>query len=159
MDTESYRNMLEAARHDLEAAMEKREEIDKTISSLKQTIIALSRLCSNYKEWTERVGVDISSIESFGITDQCREAIRTSNKDMTPVEVRDQLVRMGLNPDKYTNLMASVHRILKRLLENQEIVKITRQDGETAYLQKPLRAHRRIRIRRTAALPVTTEDK
>ncbi len=154
MDTRAYANMLEAARSDLEAAMEQREEIEKKISGLKQTIIALTRLTGSNKATLYGLGAHF--FEDLGITDQCREVIRTAGKPMTPVEVRDQLVRMGLNPDKYTNIMASVHRILKRLEESKEIFKVTREDGQTAYRQRIV-YRRKLRQRAFAGPPVTEE--
>lgn len=144
MDIESYKKMLEAAHRDLESAMEQQEEVEKRISSLKQTIIALDRVCRAEAKTENALGIDIHAVQGMGFTGRCREVMKTAENPMTPVEVRDQLVRMGLDPNKYMNLMASVHRVLKRLLENHEIVKLTRPaDGETVYFRTPIYRRRR----------------
>lgn len=122
-----YDEMLEAVQKDLDQALAERDKIDRRIAALKQTVIAFSRLIDDSS------APQMDAYGGLGITDRCREVLRTASKDLTPVEVRDQLVLMGLNEENYGNLMASVHRILKRLLSNEEIAKVTRENGDTAF--------------------------
>lgn len=58
---------------------------------------------------------------TIGLTDAVREVLKAGDRAMTPAEVRDGLIRLGINPDDYTNLLASVHNVLKRLAKANEV--------------------------------------
>jgi hypothetical protein len=69
---------------------------------------------------------------SLGITDACREALKIAGEPLTPIQVRDRIV--DINPDlaKQSNLMASVHTVLKRL-EPKEATALTDKEGKLFY--------------------------
>jgi hypothetical protein len=56
-----------------------------------------------------------------GITDACKSAVLAANKLVTPAEVRDRILVLGIPEQK--NLLASVHTVLKRLYKAGEIKK------------------------------------
>jgi hypothetical protein len=60
---------------------------------------------------------------------------------MTPVDVRDRLQGIGVDLSVYTNELAAIHTILKRLNEAGEIRLIPQVSGKHAYLwQRPAKA-------------------
>ncbi len=134
VDKGDYKRTLGAARAELEHLLEQQEEIEKRIAQLKQAIIALSPLGeeSSYgslaREWA-----------ALGITDSCREILKAADRPLTPLEVKQQLINTGHRVEKYTNLMASIHTVLKRLKENDEVISVALADGSAAYQWKAMR--------------------
>jgi hypothetical protein len=148
-----YKEALNAARAELEKLQEQREETDNRITQLKQTIFGLAKLCKEdafLREWGKE-------IEAAGITENCRQVLKASYIALTPLEVKDQLLKLGLDASKYTNLLASIHAVLKRLVESQEIRAIECEDGSIAY--KSRRWHFRRRGRRVRPVSAVADTK
>ena len=108
MSTDDYRRALEAATREYERAIADRAALDDRLAQLKQTIGTLTKLCGY-----------VPSV-SWGLTDACRTVLRSAGRPMTAVEVRDRLSAVGLDLDRYSNALASVHTVLKRLTESGE---------------------------------------
>jgi hypothetical protein len=130
MSTEDYRRALEAAVREYEALGEQRQQIDRRLAELAQTMSTLSRLCG------------IVPTVSVGLTDACRLALRGAGLPMTPVEVRDRVRAFGFDLTRYTNDLAAVHTTLKRLNDAGELRFIARPGtNEKAYVwDRPARA-------------------
>jgi hypothetical protein len=118
---ESYRNALDAAIKEYEALGEQRRDIDKRLSHLAQTIGTLSRL------------LGLSPTVPLGLTDACRLVLR-GGLPMTPVEVRDRLLGIGVDLTVYVNDLSAIHTVLKRLNDGGEIRLVPRPSGKNAYL-------------------------
>ena len=109
MTTEDYRRALETAIREYEALGEQRQQIDKRLAEVAQTIGSLSRLCG------------LVPTVPMGLTDACRLAIRGAGVPVMATEVRDRLQSIGFNLSKYSNDLAAIHTILKRLNEAGEL--------------------------------------
>ena len=59
--------------------------------------------------------------------------ILRNGQPMTPVEVRDRLLAIGIDVSKYANDLAAVHTILKRLNVSGELRFIPRGPGKHQY--------------------------
>ena len=128
MTTGDYRSALEAAVREYEALGEKRREIDDRLAQLAQTIGTLSRL------------LGLTPTVPMSITDGVRLAMR-SGVPMTPTDVRDRLLAIGVDLSIYSNVLAVIHTVLRRLNEAGEIRLIPKPSGKNAYLWvKPARA-------------------
>ena len=121
MTTDDYRHALDAAVREYEALGEQRREIDKRLAQLAQTIGTLNRLCG----FTPTV--------FWGLTDACRVVLRGAGHAMTPVDVRDRLEAIGFDLSKYTNSLAAIHVVLKRLKEARELRFTSLGSGKFAY--------------------------
>jgi len=130
MSGEDYRRALEAAVREYEALGEQRQQIDRRLAELAQTMSTLSRLCG------------IVPTVSVGLTDACRLVLRGAGLPMTPTEVRERLKSFGFDLARYTNDLAAVHTTLKRLADAGELRFIARPGtGEKAYVwDRPARA-------------------
>ena len=130
MSTEDYRRALEAAVREYEALGEQRQQIDRRLAELAQTLSTLSRLCG------------IVPTVSVGLTDACRLVLRGAGIPMTPTEVRERLKSFGFDLTRYTNDLAAVHTTLKRLNDAGELRFVARPGtGEKAYVwDRPARA-------------------
>ena len=121
MTKSDYRAALEAAAKEYEALGEQRRAIDERLTQLAQTIGTLSRL------------MGLTPTVPLSITDAVRLAMR-AGVPMTPPEVRDRLLSIGVDLSSYSNELAVIHTVLKRLNEAGEIRIIPRPHGKNAYL-------------------------
>ena len=130
MSHEDYRRALEAAVREYEALGEQRQQIDRRLAELAQTMSTLSRLCG------------IVPTVSVGLTDACRLVLRGAGLPMSPTEVRERLKSFGFDLTRYTNDLAAVHTTLKRLNDAGELRFVARPGtGEKAYVwDRPARA-------------------
>jgi hypothetical protein len=119
--TEDYRRALETAIREYESLGEQRQQIDKRLSELAQSISTLSRLCG------------LTPTVPWGLTDACRVVLR-SGLPMTPTEVRDRLLAIGCDLSKYSNELAAIHTVLKRLNESGELRFLVGGKKQGAYL-------------------------
>jgi hypothetical protein len=126
--TADYRRALDAAVREYETLGQERQDIDKRLSELAQTISTLSRLCG------------LTPTVPWGLTDACRVVLR-SGLPMTPTDVRDRLLAIGFDLSKYSNELAGIHTVLKRLNESGELRYLVGGPKQGAYLwHKPVRA-------------------
>jgi hypothetical protein len=119
--SEDYRTALATAIAEYEAIGEQRRELDKRLSQLAQTIGTLSRL------------IGLTPTVPMGLTDAVRLALR-AGVPMTPTDVRDRLLAIGVDLSIYSSELAVIHTVLKRLNEAGEIRLIPRPDRKPAYL-------------------------
>jgi hypothetical protein len=123
-----YRSALAAAIDEYESLGAERRRLDDRLAQLAQTIGTLSRL------------LGLEPTVPLGLTDACRLVLR-GGLPMTPVDVRDRLQSIGVDLSVYTNELAAIHTILKRLNEAGEIRIVPQSSGKPAYLwQRPARA-------------------
>lgn len=121
MTAASYRSALDEAIREYEALGEQRRAIDRRLAHLAQTIGTLSRL------------LGLVPTVPLGLTDACRLVLR-GGLPMTPTEVRDRLLDIGVDLSVYVNDMSAIHTTLKRLNEAGEIRLLPRPSGRNAYL-------------------------
>jgi hypothetical protein len=128
MPSEDYRSALATAIKEYEALGDQRREIDGRLAQLAQTIGTLSTL------------LGLTPTVPMSITDAVRLAMR-AGVPMTPLEVRERLLSIGVNLATYSNDLAVIHTVLRRLNEAGELRVIPRPDGKNTYLwAKPARA-------------------
>ena len=129
MTTGDYRRALDTAIREYEALGQQRQDIDKRLAEVAQTIGSLSRLCG------------LVPTVPMGLTDACRLVVRGAGLPVTPTEVRDRLRGFGFDLSRYSNDLAAIHTIIKRLNQAGELRFIARGTGKHAYIwNRPPRA-------------------
>jgi hypothetical protein len=121
MTTDDYRTALQSAIKEYEALGEQRRDIDSRLAQLAQTISTLSRL------------LGLTPTVPMSITDAVRLAMR-SGVPMTPLDVRERLLGIGVDLSAYSNDLAVIHTVLKRLNAAGELRVIPRAGGKNQYL-------------------------
>ena len=124
MTTDDYRRALETAVREYEALGQQRQDLDRRLAEVAQTIGTLSRLCG------------LVSTVPMGLTDACRLVVRGAGVPVTPMDVRDRIKAIGFDLSKYSNDLAAIHTILKRLNESGELRLLSRgnEPGKHAYI-------------------------
>lgn len=134
---DSYKAALETARNELTQLGRQREWIDERMAQLKKIIEDLAPLVE-----TELAAQIIATatrdddmtgviILNMGITDAIKQVFVIYDR-LTPLEVRDGLIKLGCDLSKYSNPMATIHSVLKRL-EEQEWLTPIEKAGKRAY--------------------------
>ena len=126
MTTDEYRRALDAAVREYEGLGKQRKEIDERLAQLEQTIGTLNRLCG------------FVPTVFWGLTDACRVVLKGAARPMTPLEVRDRLEAIGFDLSKYSNSLAAIHTVLKRLHEAGEVLFVERPGGKFACEWRPV---------------------
>jgi hypothetical protein len=116
MSKDDYRRALEAAVHEYERLIAEQAALEGRIAQLKHSIAALTRLCG------------YEPTVPLGLTEACRLVLRNAVQPLTALQVRDRLVSIGIDLDKYSNPLASIHTVLKRMHEAGEVVERDRDD-------------------------------
>ena len=108
MTADTYRTALDAAIREYERLGDERRAIDRRLSELAQTIGTLNRL------------LGYVPTVPLGLTDACRLALMNGHP-MTPLDVRERLLSIGVDLSVYTNPLSAIHTVLKRLYQAGEL--------------------------------------
>ena len=93
-------------------------ERDKQIDALVQTINALGKLIG---EEFIHSPVTADAEPPAGMTDSIRAILTKADEPLTASEIRDRLESMGFDIKSYSNPLANIHTVLKRLTESGEL--------------------------------------
>jgi len=118
---DDYRRALDAACREWETLARQRVQIEDRLAQLTETIGTLTKLCG------------LRPTVSWGLTEACRAILRNAAKPMTPIEVRNRLAAVGFDLARYSNDLASIHTVLKRLNKSGELRLVPRGPGRHAY--------------------------
>lgn len=122
MAHDKYKQAYAAAKLDLLERLQKRDALDQHIRKLKQTVKALGELCGAPAEELDKLLL----MEGFaidakpGFTEAIRRLFRVHQRALSPTEIRDDLVKMGIGVGQ-VNLLSSIHTVLRRMAEAGEI--------------------------------------
>ena len=128
MSKTDYKRALDAAVREYEKVAAEHAALETRLAQLKQTIATLTKLCG-YEPTVQ-----------LGLTDACRMVLRNAGRPLTALEVRDRLIAVGVDLDRYSNGLASIHTVLKRMHESGEIAERDRDEdlqAKAAYAYVP----------------------
>lgn len=91
------------------------------IAKQKRRVAALAELADDTEDAEPPVGL------VAGLTDACRTVLMGAERPLWPVEVKERVLALGVNPG--ANILASVYTILRRLHASGEIQEVTDPDG------------------------------
>jgi hypothetical protein len=107
--SDEYRQALDAACREYEELGRQRAAVDARLTQLAQSIGTLMKLCG------------FVPTVPWGLTDACRTVLRNAGIPMSPTEVRDRLSAIGVDLSKYSNELAAIHTVLRRLNDSGEL--------------------------------------
>ena len=120
----NYRRALEEAIQEYEKLSKERTYIDERLAQLIQTMNSLSRLCK------------LTPTVELGLTDACRMALKAAKHPLTAAEIRGHLEAMGFDCSRYSNPLASIHTVLRRLCRSGEANFAPRSHDKPAFSSK-----------------------
>lgn len=108
-----FAELLEAAQDDLVEAIRQRRGLDHKIRVLQEDIAHLAPLA----------GVKVEDpISQLGLTDAIRYVFgKLAPTPLGPPDIKKALVDSGYDLSEYSNVMASIHTVIGRLLKRKEI--------------------------------------
>ncbi len=123
MNTEFYQQALAVALKEHADLTNVRTAIDKRLMCLVETIHSLTRLVgTSFNVDLGDVAKEIAVPSDLGLSDLCRQVLKSNGGWMTPIQVRDELIKMRIDVTSiYANALAVIHTTLKRLSDNGEI--------------------------------------
>jgi hypothetical protein len=122
MARDTYKQAYATAKLDLLKKLQKRDDLDRQIRKLKQTVKALGELCGAPPDEIDKLLL----VEGFaidakpGFTDAIRRLFRIHQRALSPTEIRDDLLKMAIGEGQ-VNLLSSIHTVLRRMAEAGEI--------------------------------------
>jgi hypothetical protein len=118
LSKDDYQRALDAAVREYETLVAERGELDARISQLQHSIAALTRLCG------------FEPTVPLGLTEACRLVLRNSPVPLTALELRDRLTSIGVDVTRYSNALASIHTVIRRMQESGEVLERDREEDE-----------------------------
>src|SRR5687767_11107774 len=126
MTQASYRVALEDALREYETLLQQKADLDARLAQVAESVGTLTRLCG----YTPTV--------AYGLTEACKTSLRCAAAPMTPLEVRDRLQSTGFDINRYSNPLAAIHTVLRRLTESGEVRRrVSRSRGVTYEFRAP----------------------
>ena len=96
-----YRTLYDHATREL-------ARLEAEAAALRQTIAAIAPLIGE-------------ASPSSGLTDAVRSILAKAREPLTASEIRGRLIEMGFDMKSYSNPLATIHTILRRLTESDEV--------------------------------------
>jgi hypothetical protein len=125
--TFDYEKLVKTAEGRLETLYEQKASIESEISRLEQAIKGFIPLVKNPAKWLG---------PKAGVTDAIRAVLKSEpNRIHTATEIRDELLRRGM-PLKQKNPMATIHQVLSRLVDGEEVTVSAYEPGRNRYKWK-----------------------
>jgi len=122
MARHTYKQAYETAKQERLQRLQKREQLDREIRRLRETLKPLGELCGADPEEIDKLLLaEGFAVESrMGFTDAIRRLFRMHKTALHPTEIRDDLLKIGIGREQ-VNLLSSIHTVLRRMVEGGEI--------------------------------------
>jgi putative component of toxin-antitoxin plasmid stabilization module len=118
----SYRQALEESKRELRELVAKRDRINMRIDKVQTGMTGLVNMLSDSDEALAELSEINEIVGPIGTTEVIRSVYRSKPKrTWTPVAIRDYLLDQNFDILKYSNPLAAIHTILRRLERAGEI--------------------------------------
>jgi hypothetical protein len=112
-------------------------EIERQVFKLMIQANSLAALCDDIPA-NSRLAHIVRTMQKTGLTQNVRNVLKGTGEWMTPMRIRDYLVRIQTDLTRYANPLGSIHTILGRLVENEEVEQdIDKKTNKPTYRWKP----------------------
>lgn len=115
-----------------------REKLETRIVQLQKTIDSLSEMVGENPLVRRLAGKGGLSgrYDNLKLAEAVRKVLQSADQYWTPINVRDALQAQQYDLGGYTNPLASIHAVLKRIFEAGEAFRLAGQDGKAMYRWK-----------------------
>lgn len=127
------RERLQALKIMLDSLDAQRAERANEILQLEQLIKSITPFTSDHpldavEKIVNNFGL-VSSLAGLDLADSCRKVLQENDRYMSPREVRDMLEVNDYDLTQHTNPLASIHGVLKRLVESGDVLRMADSRG------------------------------
>jgi hypothetical protein len=128
MENSAYRKTLTAARRDLKRLYREREDMDRKIAQLRQTVLSLGALCHEpgRRDFVKEYGL------RGGLTNGVFDAIQASQTPLSVRRIQETLEDLGYD-FKAKNRAAAIHSVAKRMVEQGKLQPVTKPTKNDRY--------------------------
>ena len=135
MATSNYRRALFQAKQDLARCLVRRQKIDHKVARLQAVINDLEDLCAerDQKHFERRVERVVKAHLNMGITELARVMLKETSLPMTAPDLKERIEARKLDLSRYSNPLAVIHTVLKRLVQSGEVKVVPQKYGKKAY--------------------------
>jgi predicted transcriptional regulator len=131
-----YRGTIFLCRARLDRLVAKREKLNQEISRVSDLVIANANFLPEEEKADQLEQLEQLVAEPPGFTESVRNILKANAiHPATALQVRDLMAKAGFNLRAYSNPLASIHTILKRLAERGEVT-TSMNDSQTCYRWK-----------------------
>lgn len=133
--TKNYHRTLFEAKQDLARCLVKRQKIDHKVARLQAVISDLENLCAelDQKDFEKRVDRVIKADLTVGITESARVILKEKFFPVTASELKESIEARKHNLSPYSNPLAVIHTVLKRLVQSGEVKVVLQKAGRKSY--------------------------
>ena len=131
----NYHRILYEAKQDLARHLVERQELDHKIARLQFVVTDLQNLCAerDHKSFKNRVERVVKRDLKAGITESTRVILQENFFPMTANDLKEKIEARKLNLARYSNPLAVIHTVLKRLVQGGEVRIVPQASGKNAY--------------------------
>jgi hypothetical protein len=132
MTLSSYRRDLQARKRELVTLLTQRQKIDQRMAQLQPVINHLEGLC---RELGEKVAHETAvNLElTTGLTDLARVTLQEAYIAVSAGDLKNRMQDKGFDFSKYSNPLASIHTVLRRLVKSGEVRVVPQKGGKKTY--------------------------
>lgn len=124
MSSDYWKSVLTTARKRLAELRARRDVLDAEREEVNFEIVQVEQIVSNLTPLVSDVSSEVLPTyrlpAEIKLTDACREILKKNDRHMTPIEIRSALEAGGYDLSQHANALASIHGVLKRLVESGE---------------------------------------
>jgi hypothetical protein len=133
-----FRKAYETAKGQLAELVAEQERLEKKKILLRKTIEALALQCEAEDILLDPSPEATSLLEHTSLSDDIRAILRTSYPQwLRPNMVKQELQRLGRDLKKYRNPQATIHMVLKRLVQGHHAEEMRDAQGKQIYRAVP----------------------
>jgi hypothetical protein len=142
MSKDYWKEVLDTARQKLETLRTRRDELDAEREEINLQVVQIEQLVENLAPLADEAPFDDvdplipANLGDLNLADACREILKVSSTNLTPIQMRDILAKNDYKLDQYSNPLASIHGVLKRMAESGEIEATPHEKRGTMYRYK-----------------------
>jgi hypothetical protein len=115
-----FKSWYENAKAEFEKLQNEKAELEHALEDREKQIAVLERTVNFLAPLVGEAAPAVAA-ESTGMTGSIREILKKSPEPLTASEIRDSLETLGFDMKSYSNPLATIHTILRRLGESEEV--------------------------------------
>jgi hypothetical protein len=135
MDTVDFAQTYSELSFERHSQINRRTELETELVEVRNRIAHLDEVLAHLAPLAD-ISVDPNSIAGLGLTDAIRKILVTADDKMTAQDIRKRLVELDYDLSGLTAQMASIYKILSRLVEDSKEVDREKEDGRVYYKWK-----------------------